>query len=121
MSDPAQRPAISPDEQVFFDTLDARGEASVRADLVTNRWGTRTRDVQKWLGLKEQERAAEDANLARRVATATEDAAKAAERSASAAEAAIAEAKRSAIHARMAWIVALVGVVAAIVVAIFKK
>jgi hypothetical protein len=121
MGDQLPQPPVSADEQVFFDTLEAQGEASVRADLATSRWGARTRDVQKWLALKEQRRAAEEANTAMRVANATEEAAKAAARSASAAEAATAEARRSANHARAAWIVAILGVVATIALGIWRK
>lgn len=113
--------ARSKDDQVLFDTLEARGEASVRADFSTNRWGTQTRKVAEWLNLKEDARTRAATDLVRRNTEATESAADSAKRSAEAAEASAVASVHAARHARLAWIVALAGVLVSIGIAVFKK
>ena len=88
------------DEAVLYDTLETRGEANVRADVSTNRWGTRTRDVLEWLNRKEEMRAAEAAAIDERMVVAAERAAEAARDSAGAA-------KMSALWAKLATLIAL--------------
>lgn len=72
----------SKEDAHFFDTLEERGEASVRADLDTARWGTRFNLVRRWLHTKDELRASERAELDKRMVAATEKSAAAARDSA---------------------------------------
>lgn len=93
------------DEAVLYDTLETRGEANVRADMSTNRWGTRTRAVQEWLNRKEEMRTEDAAALDERMAVAAEEAANAAKASAAAAKSSAMWAKLSALIALAALLV----------------
>ena len=70
------------DRERFFTELEKRGEASVRADLATAKFGARTALAIEWLGTKEQERARKAERRDEQMLRATQQSADAAARAA---------------------------------------
>ena len=96
------------DDAEFFPKLEDMGEPKARAMLKTHEWGTRERQVIRWLELKDHDRRAEeDARHEREVAS-SEHAAKHAARAADAGEIAAKAAADSADTSKRALIVSVI-------------
>jgi hypothetical protein len=102
------------DRQNFFAELERRGEASVRADLATANFGSRTALATEWVNKQELERAHRAEQREGHIVRAAEKSADAAERSASAAEGSQESAERSEKWAKVAAAAAAVAAICAV-------